>query len=30
VITPAGEPAGQEEPPALVAPGPDTLPLLGH
>jgi D-alanine-D-alanine ligase-like ATP-grasp enzyme len=30
VITPADEPSGQVEPPALVAPGADTLPLLGH
>ena len=30
VITPADESAGQVEPPALVAPGADTLPLLGH
>jgi D-alanine-D-alanine ligase-like ATP-grasp enzyme len=30
VITSAEEPSGQVEPPALVAPGADTLPLLGH
>jgi formate-dependent phosphoribosylglycinamide formyltransferase (GAR transformylase) len=30
VITPADERAGQVKPPALVAPGADMLPLLGH
>jgi len=30
LITPADEPAGQVKPPALVAPGLDRLPLLGH
>jgi len=30
VITPADEPVAQMKPPALVVPGADTLPLLGH